>query len=192
MDPASFPGYAMIDGLRVFFDSYETFANSAVDPSLIDPCHYESAPDHGDYILSLHNLDDGSHNSQEPVISTETSENFPGYVWSDYGRIYFESLDHYLRFQMNPDFIFPEQLANHRHHQHYIQSLSELVTSKDEQAAKYTQLCIRKGLLPVYDRDSFLLRTTDVLTSSIMADNQSALLSNNLDLMKFIHASFVL
>ena len=176
MESTSFPGYATLDGQRVFFASFDAFADAAVDPSLIDSCQYESAPDHGDYILSLHNLDDGSHNSKETVTSPDTSDIFPGYVWSDYGRIYFESLDHYLRFQMNPDFIFPEQLANHGNHQNYIQSLSERFTSKDEQAAKYKQLCIRKGLIPAYDRDSFLLRTTDVITSSIMTDNNSALL----------------
>ena len=52
MESTSFPGYATLDGQRVFFASFDAFADAAVDPSLIDPCQYESAPDHGDYILS--------------------------------------------------------------------------------------------------------------------------------------------
>jgi len=168
MDPTSFPGYATLAGQRIFFLSYEAFANAAADPSLIDACQYESAPDHGDYILSLYNQEDAR-------IFTKI---FPGYIWSDCGRIYFQKESDYFRYMMNPDFILPAQLESNRNHQSYLLSLSERISSQEDIAAKYRQLCIRKGLLPVSDRDSYLLRTTDVITSSIFADDRSDFLHN--------------
>jgi hypothetical protein len=81
METPSFPGYATIDGQRIFFLSSEAFANAAVDPSLIEACQYEAAPDHGDYILTLYTREDAQ----------LFAKIFPGYIWSHCGpgRIYF-------------------------------------------------------------------------------------------------------
>ena len=56
---------------------------------------------------------------------------------SDQHRIYFQSEADYCRFQMNPDFAYPEQYDNHLNHRSYILSLSDRMTPTAEYDLKY-------------------------------------------------------